>query len=197
MQRLLYTLSYDRKVTCVSICHRNLLPCRIFLPSLDNWQSALRKQYMKRDPSSNPLGPEPTDAKAHAKGEFADDQPAPLVKADAIEKFAGEVDDEYTSEQSSATRQSSPADIAQKTDSCFDHAKDSHPVSSSNVRNSDSEDREMGQQLSIDWFSLPMVIKLESMHTLVEWQFQNVTRLRTIMKSDDEFASWVGHLTSS
>jgi len=30
--------------------------------SVDNWQSALRKQYMKRDPFSNPLGPEPPKA---------------------------------------------------------------------------------------------------------------------------------------
>jgi hypothetical protein len=36
-----------------------------------------------------------------------------------------------------------------------------------------------------------MLEKLESMHTLAEWQFQNPTKLRTIMKSDDEFATWV------
>jgi hypothetical protein len=43
----------------------------------------------------------------------------------------------------------------------------------------------------VDWSSLSMDQKLESLHTLVEWQFQNPTRLRTIMKSDDESASWV------
>jgi len=53
------------------------------------------------------------------------------------------------------------------------------------------------QQNSIDWFDLPMIAKLESMHTVAEWQFQNPTKLRTIMKSDDEFASWVCPLPES
>jgi len=47
------------------------------------------------------------------------------------------------------------------------------------------------QLKSIDWFELPMLAKLESMHTIAEWQFQNPTRLRMVMKSDDEFATWV------
>jgi hypothetical protein len=47
------------------------------------------------------------------------------------------------------------------------------------------------QQKSTDWFDLPMLAKLESMHTVAEWHFQNPTKLRTIMKSDDEFATWV------
>ncbi|KAF8622584.1 hypothetical protein AX15_006928 [Amanita polypyramis BW_CC] len=42
--RLLYTLSYDRKV------------------SIENWQSMLRKQYAKRAPDLNPLGAEPQRA---------------------------------------------------------------------------------------------------------------------------------------
>jgi hypothetical protein len=47
------------------------------------------------------------------------------------------------------------------------------------------------EQKSTDWFDLPMLAKLESMHTVTEWQFQNPTKLRTIMKSDDEYAAWV------
>jgi hypothetical protein len=47
---------------------------------------------------------------------------------------------------------------------------------------------------SIDWFDLPMLSKLESMHDLAEWQFQNPMRLRTIMKTDDEAALWVSFL---
>lgn len=43
----------------------------------------------------------------------------------------------------------------------------------------------------IDWFNLPLLVKLETIHTLAEWQFQNPNRLRTIMKSDDDTASWV------
>lgn len=44
---------------------------------------------------------------------------------------------------------------------------------------------------SRDWLDLPMLVKLDSMHLLTEWQFQNPTRLRTLMKSDDETATWV------
>lgn len=43
-----------------------------------------------------------------------------------------------------------------------------------------------------DWFKLSMNQKLESMHLLTEWHFQHPMRLRTLMKSDDEDASWVG-----
>ena len=50
------------------------------------------------------------------------------------------------------------------------------------------------QPKSINWFDLPMLAKLESMHTIAEWQFHNPTRLRTIMKSDDESATWVSWL---
>jgi hypothetical protein len=44
---------------------------------------------------------------------------------------------------------------------------------------------------SINWLHLPMLSKLESIHTLIEWQFQHPTRLRKIMKTDDELALWV------
>lgn len=46
-------------------------------------------------------------------------------------------------------------------------------------------------QASVDWFDLPMLAKLESLHLVTEWQFQNPTRLRTLMRSDDELATWV------
>ena len=42
-----------------------------------------------------------------------------------------------------------------------------------------------------DWLRLPMLQKLDSMHLLTEWQFQHPMRLRTLMKNDDENASWV------
>ncbi len=45
---------------------------------------------------------------------------------------------------------------------------------------------------SNNWFKLSMIQKLDSMHLLTEWHFQHPMRLRTLMKSDDEDASWVG-----
>ncbi len=42
-----------------------------------------------------------------------------------------------------------------------------------------------------DWFELPLLTKLESLHLLTEWQFQNPHRLRTLMKDDGDAAQWV------
>lgn len=47
------------------------------------------------------------------------------------------------------------------------------------------------QEESKNWLDLPMLTKLDSMHILTEWQFQNPTRLRTLMRTDDETATWV------
>jgi hypothetical protein len=46
-------------------------------------------------------------------------------------------------------------------------------------------------QAPVDWFQLPMLAKLDSLHLLTEWQFQNPTRLRTLMRNDDDLATWV------
>lgn len=50
------------------------------------------------------------------------------------------------------------------------------------------------KEQSHDWRDLPMLAKLESMHTVAEWHFQNPTRLRMTMKSDDEYAQWVSYI---
>ena len=46
-------------------------------------------------------------------------------------------------------------------------------------------------QESRDWLELPMLTKLDSIHLVTEWQFQNPTRLRTLMRSDNDDATWV------
>lgn len=43
----------------------------------------------------------------------------------------------------------------------------------------------------IDWPSLELSKKLDILHDLCEWHFQNPTRLRVSMKDDDEDALWV------
>lgn len=65
--------------------------------------------------------------------------------------------------------------------------------------NEDNQVEDYQQPERKDWLDLPMLTKLDSMHLLTEWQFQNPTRFRTLMKSDDEDASWVRflHLTFS
>lgn len=47
------------------------------------------------------------------------------------------------------------------------------------------------EEESKDWLDLPMLEKLDSLHLLTEWQFQNPYRLRQLMKDDDDGANWV------
>lgn len=42
-----------------------------------------------------------------------------------------------------------------------------------------------------DWSDLSFLEKLDSIHTVMEWHFQNPLRFRQTMRSDDEEASWV------
>ena len=48
-----------------------------------------------------------------------------------------------------------------------------------------------------DWADLSMLEKLESVHTVMEWHFQNPLRLRGIMRSDDDTASWVSQASTT
>jgi hypothetical protein len=41
------------------------------------------------------------------------------------------------------------------------------------------------------WADLGLMEKLDSLHLLIDWQFQNVTRFRRTVKSDGENAEWV------
>ncbi len=56
-----------------------------------------------------------------------------------------------------------------------------------------AQEEEQEEEESRDWLELSMLEKLDSMHLLMEWQFQNSTRLRTLMKSDDDLATWVSN----
>ena len=47
------------------------------------------------------------------------------------------------------------------------------------------------EEESKDWLELPMMEKLDSLHLVIEWQFQNPYRLRQLMKDDDDGANWV------
>ena len=52
------------------------------------------------------------------------------------------------------------------------------------------------EEESKDWLELPMLEKLDSLHLLTEWQFQNPYRLRQLMKDDDDMANWVRAISS-
>ncbi|KAJ7052485.1 hypothetical protein C8F01DRAFT_1065667 [Mycena amicta] len=130
MTRLLFVLSYDRKV------------------SLDTWQSALRKQHQRRDPTSNPIGPEPASSPRHPH---------------------------YRYESLSANSETAPEKV---------------PDGDIEAEETHTSEADEGLEETKNWLDLPMLTKLDSMHQVAEWQFQNPTRLRTLMKSDDEDATW-------
>ncbi|KAJ7017514.1 hypothetical protein C8F04DRAFT_1085451 [Mycena alexandri] len=164
MARLLFILSYDRKV------------------SLDNWQSALRKQHKRRDPASNPIGPEPHTGTPEPRYRYesvsVDDPTTTPDDADAEPREGaanGDGDFAVSDKVGSALPSGSRANTEEKTTPA--------PEVLPQVEEEEPEE-------SRDWLDLPMLAKLDSMHLLTEWQFQNATRLRTMMKSDDEDATW-------
>ncbi|KAJ7510268.1 hypothetical protein B0H11DRAFT_1958230 [Mycena galericulata] len=162
MARLLFVLSYDRKV------------------SLDNWQAALRKQHNRRDPASNPIGPEPYTASPEPRYRYESvsvDEPTTALADDGTrESHEDDVASEKGTEENSTP--------APQKDAAGDDKEEEHQQ----AQNEQGEDEERPE--SKDWLDLPMLEKLDSMHLLTEWQFQNPTRLRTLMKSDDDDATW-------
>ncbi|SJK99960.1 uncharacterized protein ARMOST_03271 [Armillaria ostoyae] len=163
MQRLLYTLSYDRKVTS------------------NNWQTALRKQYYKRDLAANPIGPEPfpSASKLHTRT-------TSLVTPDPQSRAKTE-DSEVVDKVKNETPATSvpPEEIISDAGQNEETFKSETPAVEEFAQEEEQEEEE-----SRDWLELSMLEKLDSMHLLMEWQFQNSTRLRTLMKSDDDLATW-------
>ncbi|KAG6825696.1 hypothetical protein H0H92_002791 [Tricholoma furcatifolium] len=180
MQRLLYTLSYDRKV------------------SLSNWQTALRKQYRKRDPAANPIGPEPRvegpEQESSPPPEEQEEHPeehndhSKIEETEGIEiRLNGEADVDEENRIPDSTRASTiergfSLEASTKGVSVQPSEIDSIHLKQSSVLEEEGETK--------DWMDLPMLTKLDSMHLLTEWQFHNATRVRTLMRSDDENASW-------
>ncbi|KAI9451079.1 hypothetical protein BJY52DRAFT_1125459 [Lactarius psammicola] len=170
IHRLLVTATQDRKL------------------SLDNWQTALRKQYKKRDPDLNPIGPEPVVQ----------------LPTSAPDSPASDDDDEHKAESISIPGPSNPlhgdapqANTMKDDDDLVEHTRprdfsnevelDEMKVESTSTAATPQPET---QEESKDWLTLPMLTKLDSLHLLTEWQFHNVNRLRTIMKDDDETAQW-------
>ncbi|KAJ8072581.1 hypothetical protein PM082_016140 [Marasmius tenuissimus] len=168
MLRLLVTLSNDRKM------------------NLDTWQSALRRQYNRRDPSANPIGPEPPKTTVNSRyASVVEEEGTPDPTAEAEPK-----DEDMTGENGlngEASRNESG--VASREDSLAPpkpRIEDLKP----NDRTHSAEPFALEQAETKDWNTLSMLEKLDSLHLLTEWQFQNPLRLRMLMKTDDENAEW-------
>lgn len=185
MHRLLYTLTQDRKL------------------SLDNWQSGLRKQYLRRDPDANPLGPEPPapsrmqshDPPTPPEDGAEDNEPntkAPpqeTTQPPLGEATVGKTDHSEASAESGANASGEQS---------ADNVKEEEPEDSKRSLQGDGEvgGEKLGSENntqspeSRNWLDLSMLEKLDSLHLLTEWQFQNPHRLRQIMKDDGEHGLW-------
>lgn len=64
-------------------------------------------------------------------------------------------------------------------------------LADNSVKEEDEEVAQKAQNPVNDWSTLSMLEKLDSIHTVIEWHFQSPLRLRSVMRSDDETASWV------
>ncbi|KAJ3734153.1 hypothetical protein DFJ43DRAFT_1130808 [Lentinula guzmanii] len=168
MVRLLYTLSYDRKV------------------NLTNWQTTLRRQYNKRNPAANPIGPEPVKEDDYAQ-ETASPEPASTQEETHESGDNTVVMTEPPEEQSMSSQKEKVRDVKLEGDSSGSSAP---REKSSSLKARNSLPADVSEEESKDWLSLPMLEKLDSLHLLTEWQFQNPARVRTLMKSDDDQASW-------
>ncbi|KAJ7573893.1 hypothetical protein C8J56DRAFT_1173207 [Mycena floridula] len=171
MQRLLFILSYDRKV------------------SPDNWQTALRKQYYKRGPFANPIGPEPSlspkdERQNSVPGEYTTPDPHPEMTAE---------DDSTVPNPDSTPAPDSTRDnsmLPEDTKADQDDLPPRPPKPRMFQHLTDAQVAELEQQESRNWLDLTMLEKLDSIHLLTEWQFHNPTRVRTLMRDDDEGALW-------
>ncbi|KZS99930.1 uncharacterized protein LAESUDRAFT_667344 [Laetiporus sulphureus 93-53] len=175
MHRLLYTLTQDRRL------------------SLDNWQTVLRKQYMKRDPEANPIGPEPKAPTRESTLELSV-PPQDSVKDGSVTDTTG--DDAAVAEglemSNGEAKHRNESDVLLRNgdrivEPKLEPAEDDQALKREDIVEL-TPPRDDGE--SKDWTELPMLAKLDSLHLLIEWQFQNPMRVRSIMKDDDEGAQW-------
>jgi hypothetical protein len=157
-------------------------PISVF--SLDNWQSALRKQYARRDPGANPIGFEPK--KINLKYSFEPLEVKDEPRASSFDTPTGE------SSVPPGGSVDSEQQIFVPPAQSDDGDNSSRPLEGQQSEHiQDSAQTDEGPSELKDWFELPMLTKLDSLNLLTEWQFHNPNRIRSIMKDDDETAQWV------
>lgn len=142
--------------------------------SLDNWQTALRKQYWKRDPYANPIGREPTDAPNNTS---------------SSSRLNSVTDDAHTDSAMDTDAENGDVDENAETEEINEKATKTLKAMQRVL--TDEQIAELDKQESRDWFDLSMLEKLDCMHLLTEWLFQIPNRVRSAMRSDDDNAEWV------
>ena len=151
------------------------------MSSPDSWQNVLRRQYQRRNPEASPSG-----LLARSKHFFVESSRASTAPPGALSEAPL---DEPERENESLERDQST--IAPSPDNIVP-VEDPEHVSVAKVEEEDASSEALEPpEKQVDWLDLSMLVKLESLHTLAEWQFQNPLRVRQQMKNDDEQATWV------
>ncbi|KAG6333333.1 hypothetical protein ID866_5766, partial [Astraeus odoratus] len=169
VQRLLVVLTQDRKI------------------NNDNWQNVLRRQYLRRNPDANPIGPLEQTQFCGVESSRASTVGPPHAHGSVDTRSSKDLEDEV---QRQDTQQEVHAmnGLSSQIDESVDVHGSLELLKTEYQDPSVDHSQQTGKQ--INWLDLPMLTKLESLHTLVEWQFQNPLRLRSQMKNDDENAQW-------
>jgi hypothetical protein len=128
---------------------------------------------MKRAPESNPFGPDPQSMSSN------------LIDSALI------VSDTKATLPDPAPATKNILRASPKNTAAFNATDCEKIPEESGLQHPNGEQHVAGDVVFKNWCELPMLVKLDSMYLLTEWQFQNPLRLRSIMKDDDETACWV------
>lgn len=154
------------------------------LCSIDNWQSAFRKQCLKRGPAYNPLGPEPSESSRDASPE-----------PDEIRQETVESNESLPGTAAVSTVASPKPDAGEKEGSVKPSEYVPQAVKPEASKDELLQDDATGKAdlppESKSWMDLTMLEKLVALHRLTEWQFDNPHRLRQLMKDDGDSGLWV------
>lgn len=161
--------------------------------SLDTWQSGIRKQYLRRDPAANPMGSEPpAPSRKHSR--------EPTVFSEVPDEHESAVKDGESVPQTplpdpSVHETENPEESVPQTPHDGEHNEVEKQEDDATVKKEDNAAEEISPHEEHDepkdWFDLPLLTKLETLHNLAEWQFQNPHRLRQFMKDDGDGGQWV------
>lgn len=154
------------------------------MPSTDSWQNALRRQYQRREPEASPIG---LMARSHhyiVESSRASTAP-PWAPTEVLR-------DEAEREKESSQREQSTTPSPDNLGRVDGPVDDLEHISIAKIEEEEVSSEALEEpEKQPDWLELSMLTKLESLHMLAEWQFQNPLRVRHQMKTDDEQAAWV------
>lgn len=160
--------------------------------SIDNWQTAFRKQCQKRSIKYNPLGPEPPAASQSSTPEpdEGDQRTAELGIIPTDNIVVSTISSPLPSHAKEDGSSVEPPDLVISLHRDEDTKENSsHEWTLKDVDNSDGKFDSPVESKS--WTDLSIKQKLVALHILTEWQFDNPHRLRQLMRDDGESGLWV------